>query len=111
MEGRIVGIGTGSDFFNNANAWFTDGTSGQIIGIPGMISGLVVIALVGWVVLQPTKTFHRIVTWLTILGIVGWALMALFGIIFFDAGQFAANLPKYADGVTVGRAIEGRRDM
>ena len=101
MEGRIVGIGTGSDFFNNANAWFTDGTSGQIIGIPGMISGLVVIALVGWVVLQPTKTFHRIVTWLTILGIAGWALMALFGLIFFDAGQFAANLPKYADGVTV----------
>jgi amino acid transporter len=110
MEGRIVGIGTGSDFFNNANAWFTDGTSGQIIGIPGMISGLVVIALVGWVVLQPTKTFHRIVTWLTILGIAGWALMALFGLIFFDAGQFAANLPKYADGVTVDQLAKAATD-
>jgi len=110
MEGRIVGIGTGSDFFNNANAWFTDGTSGQIIGIPGLISGLVVIALVGWVVLQPTKTFHRIVTWLTILGIAGWALMALFGLIFFDAGQFAANLPKYADGVTVDQLAKAATD-
>ena len=110
MEGRIIGIGTGSDFFNNANSWFTDGTSGQIIGIPGFISGLVVIALVGWVVLRPTKTFHRIVTWLTILGIVGWALMALFGIIFFDAGQFAANLPKYADGVTVDQLAKAAAD-
>ena len=110
MEGRIIGIGTGSDFFNNANSWFTDGTSGQIIGIPGFLSGLVVIALVGWVVLQPTKTFHKIVTWLTILGIVGWALMALFGIIFFDAGQFAANLPKYADGVTVDQLAKAAAD-
>jgi len=24
VEGRIVGIGTGSDFFNNANTWFTE---------------------------------------------------------------------------------------
>jgi len=110
MEGRIIGIGTGSDFFNGANSWFTDGTSGQIIGVPGMISGLVVIALVGWVVLQPTKTFHKIVTWLTILGIVGWALMALFGLLFFDAGQFAANLPKYADGVTVDQLAKAATD-
>ena len=51
MEGRIVGIGTGSEFFQGANSWFTDGTSGQIIGVPGMIAGLVVLALVAWVVL------------------------------------------------------------
>jgi amino acid transporter len=110
MEGRIIGIGTGSDFFNNANTWFTDGTSGQIIGVPGLIAGFLVIALVGWVVLQPTKTFHRIVTWLTILGIVGWALMALFGFVFFDAAQFAANLPKYADGVTVDQLATAATD-
>jgi amino acid transporter len=36
--------------------------------------------------------------------------MALFGIIFFDAGQFAANLPKYADGVTVDQLAKAAAD-
>lgn len=101
MEGRIIGIGTGSDFFANANSWFTEGTSGNITGVPGMLAGLVVIALIAVVVLQPTRRFHKIVTSLTVLGIAGWALMAVFGILFFDAATFAANLPKYANGVTV----------
>lgn len=101
MEGRIIGIGTGSDFFANANSWFTEGTSGNITGVPGMLAGLVVIALIAFVVLQPTRRFHKIVTSLTVLGIAGWALMAIFGILFFDAATFAANLPKYANGVTV----------
>jgi amino acid transporter len=101
MEGRIIGIGTGSDFFNGANSWFTDGSSGDITGLPGMIAGLLVIAVVAFVVLQPTRTFHKIVTYLTVLGIAGWALMAIFGLLTFDAGQFATNLPKYANGVTV----------
>jgi len=101
MEGRIIGIGTGSDFFANANSWFTEGTSGNITGVPGMLAGLVVIALIAFVVLQPTRRFHKIVTSLTVLGIAGWALMAVFGVLFFDAATFAANLPKYANGVTV----------
>jgi len=66
-----------------------------------MLAGLVVIALIAFVVLQPTRRFHKIVTSLTVLGIAGWALMAVFGILFFDAATFAANLPKYANGVTV----------
>ena len=101
MEGRIIGIGTGSDFFANANGWFTEGTSGNITGVPGMLAGLVVIALIALVVLQPTRRFHKIVTYLTVLGIAGWALMAVFGLLFFDAATFAENLPKYANGVTV----------
>ena len=101
MEGRIIGIGTGSDFFANANGWFTEGTSGNITGVPGMLAGLVVIALIALVVLQPTRRFHKIVTYLTVLGIAGWALMAVFGVLFFDAATFAENLPKYANGVTV----------
>ena len=101
MEGRIVGIGTGSAFFNNANSWFTDGTSGDITGLPGMLAGLGVIALIALVVFQPTRRFHKIVTYLTVVGIAGWALMAVCGMLFFDAGTFAANLPKYANGVTV----------
>ena len=101
VGGRIIGIGTGSDFFNNANLWFTDGTTGDVTGIAGLIPALIIFALVGWVVLQPTKTFHKIVTYLTVIGIIGWALMALLGLVFFDPAQFAANLPKYTNGVTV----------
>ncbi|MBA3876909.1 MAG: hypothetical protein C0498_08230 [Anaerolinea sp.] len=110
MEGRIIGIGTGSDFFNNANTWFTDASSGAITGAPGLIAGLVVIALVALVVLQPTKRFHKIVTYLTVLGVGGWALMAIFGLLFFDADSFAANLPKYANGVTVDQLAAAARD-
>ncbi|HTC86466.1 MAG TPA: hypothetical protein VK656_07160, partial [Candidatus Acidoferrum sp.] len=50
---------------------------------------------------QPTRIFHKIVTYLTVLGIAGWALMALFGLLTFDAAKFATNLPTYANGVTV----------
>ena len=101
VEGRIIGIGTGVDFFNNANGWFTDGATGDVTGIPGFIAALVIFAILAWVVLQPTKRFHKIVTYLTVLGIVGWALMAICGLLFFDPTQFAANLPKYANGITV----------
>jgi amino acid transporter len=101
VEGRIIGIGTGVDFFNNANGWFTDGATGDVTGLPGLIAALVVFAFVAWVVLQPTKTFHKIVTYLTVLGIGGWVLMAILGLVFFDPTQFAANLPKYANGITV----------
>src|SRR6266566_8532249 len=84
MEGRIIGIGTG-----------------DVTGVPGMIAGLVVLAVVAFVVLQPTRRFHKIVTWLTGLGIAGWVLMAVFGLLTFDATSFAANLPTVANGVTV----------
>jgi amino acid transporter len=101
MEGRIIGIGTGNSFFNNANSWFTEGNTGDVTGVPGMIAGLAVIAVVAFVVLQPTRTFHKIVTWLTVIGIGGWIVMAIAGLLTFDAGTFATNLPKYADGITV----------
>ncbi len=101
VEGRIIGIGTGSAFFNGATSWFTDGTTGDVTGLPGLISALVIFAIVGWVVLQPTRRFHKIVTYLTVLGIVGWALMALCGLLLFSPDAFAANLPKYANGITV----------
>ena len=110
MEGRIMGIGTGSDFFNGANSWFTEGTSGDITGVPGMIAGLVVIALIALVVFQPTRRFHKIVTYLTVFGIAGWVLMAVCGLLFFDAASFAANLPKYANGVTVDQLTKAAAD-
>ena len=110
VEGRIIGIGTGSDFFNNANSWFTDGSTGDVTGFPGLIAALVVFAFVAWVVLQPTRRFHKIVTYLTVLGIVGWALMAVCGLLFFDTSAFAANLPKYANGITVDQLAKAAQD-
>lgn len=110
MEGRIIGIGTGNGFFTGANSWFTEGTSGDITGVPGMIAGLVVIALIALVVFQPTRRFHKIVTYLTVFGIAGWALMAVCGLLFFDSTSFAANLPKYANGVTVDQLTKAAAD-
>jgi amino acid transporter len=101
IEGRIIGIGTGIDFFNGANNWFTEGNTGDVTGVPGLLVALLVFALVAVIVVQPTKTFHKIVTYLTVLGIVGWILMAVFGLLFFDPDAFAANLPKFANGITV----------
>jgi basic amino acid/polyamine antiporter, APA family len=110
MEGRIIGIGTGIAFFNNANSWFTEGDTGDITGIPGMIAGLAVIAVVALVVLQPTRRFHKIVTYLTVLGIAGWVLMAVFGLLTFDAASFAANLPTYANGTTTDQLAKAASD-
>src|SRR5439155_12116101 len=110
MEGRIIGIGTDNDFFKNSNSWFADGSTGDITGLPGLIAGLVVIGVVAFVVLRPTRTFHKIVTWLTVLGIAGWALMAVFGLLTFDAAQFAVNLPKYANGTTVDQLAKAATD-
>jgi APA family basic amino acid/polyamine antiporter len=110
VEGRIIGIGTGISFFNNANGWFTDGATGDVTGLPGLIAALVVFAFVAWVVLQPTKRFHKIVTYLTVLGIVGWALMAISGLLFFDPVLFAANLPKFANGITVDQLAKAGSD-
>jgi amino acid transporter len=110
MEGLIIGIGTGNSFFTGANSWFTDGKTGDVTGIPGMIAGLVVLGVVAFVVLQPTRTFHKIVTWLTIFGIGGWIVMAIAGLLTFDAATFAANLPKYAGGVTVDQLAKGASD-
>jgi len=110
VEGKIIGMGTGSDFFNNAQTWFTDGSTGDITGVPGFIAALVIFAFVGWVVLQPTRRFHKIVTYLTILGIAGWALTAIGGLVFFDQATFAANLPKYANGQTVDQLAKAASD-
>jgi basic amino acid/polyamine antiporter, APA family len=110
VEGRIIGIGTGSSFFNSSNTWFTDGSTGDVTGLPGLIAALVVFAFVGWVVFQPTRRFHKIVTYLTVLGIVGWALMAVCGLLFFDAAKFSANLPTYANGITTDQLAKAASD-
>ncbi len=93
ITGRIIGIGTGISFFQKANGWFAK--NGAIIGWPGFISALVVLALVFWVVIQPTRRFHRIVTGLAILSLSSAVVMFVFGVLFVHKGSFEANLPLY----------------
>lgn len=100
ITGRIIGIGTGNQFFNDANAWFTE-QPGYVTGLPGFVAALLVLVGIGVVVLQPTRRFHRIVTWLAILGLVGGVLMFVLGLLVITPDKFAANLPQYSGGVTV----------
>ena len=99
ITGRIIGIGTGSDFFERANGWFA--RDGVIIGWPGFIGALLVLALIFWVVIQPTRRFHRIVTGLAVVSLASAVAMFVFGLIFISKGAFESNLPRFADGVTV----------
>src|ERR687887_334755 len=98
ITGRIIGIGTGISFFEEANGWFASG--GVIVGWPGFIGALLVLAGVFWVVIQPTRRFHRIVTGLAILSLSSAVVMFVFGMLFISKSGFEGNLPKYS-GVTV----------
>jgi len=104
ITGRIVGIGTGSDFFNGANAWFTDET-GVVTGVPGFIASLAVLALIAVITFQAVRRFHRIITWLAVLGLLGAALMFVVGMVAITPENFAANLPQYSGGVTVDQLV------
>lgn len=99
ISGRIVGIGTGSGVFEKANGWFAKG--GVITGWPGFIGALIVLTLILWVVIQPSRRFHRIVTGLSAIALASAVVMFVFGLIFISKGSFEANLPKYAGGTTV----------
>jgi amino acid transporter len=99
ISGRIIGIGTGSGFFEDANGWYAQ--DGVITGLPGFIASLVVIALIFWVVIQPTRRLHRIVTALAAIAIGSAIVMFIAGAIFIQRSSFEANLPTYADGVTI----------
>jgi amino acid transporter len=100
ITGRIIGIGTGSQFFQDANGWFTE-QPGYVTGLPGFIAAILVLVGIGIVVFQPTRRFHRIITWLAVLGLVGGILMFVLGLLVITPEKFAANLPQYTGGVTV----------
>jgi basic amino acid/polyamine antiporter, APA family len=108
ITGRIIGIGTGIDFFEKANGWFAK--DGVIIGWPGFIGALLVLGGVFWVVIQPTRRFHRIVTGLAILSLSSAIVMFVFGVLFISKGGFETNLPKYANGTTVQQLAKAASD-
>ena len=108
ITGRIVGIGTGIGVFERANGWFAK--DGLIIGWPGFIGALIVLAGVFWVVIQPTRRFHRIVTALAIVSLSSAVVMFVFGVLFVSRGNFEANLPTYANGTTVADLAKAASD-
>ncbi|MGQ0670357.1 MAG: APC family permease [Actinomycetota bacterium] len=108
ITGRIIGVGTGIGFFERANGWFAE--NGVITGWPGFIGALIVLALVFWVVIQPTRRFHRIVTGLAILALSSAVVMFVFGLLFMSKGGFEANLPRFADGATVTSLAQAAAD-
>ncbi len=69
ITGRVVGIGTGSEFFNGANTWFTEAETGAVTGVPGFVAALVVLALIALITFQPVRRFHSIITGLAVLGL------------------------------------------
>jgi APA family basic amino acid/polyamine antiporter len=109
ITGRIVGIGTGSDFFSGANSWFTD-SSGAVTDVPGFLAAVVVLVLIGIVTFQPTRRFHRIVTVLAGIGLVGMITMFVVGMLTITPESFAANLPAYANGTTVDALVKAGQD-
>lgn len=93
ISGEIIGIGTGTSFFKQANGWFSSG--GALQSWPGFIASLIVVALIVLVVIQPTRRFHRIVTGLGVIGLLSWVVMWVAGLAFVQRSSFEANLPKY----------------
>jgi amino acid transporter len=100
ITGRVIGVGTGSEFFNGANSWFTDDT-GAVTGVPGFIASLIVLALIAVITFQAVRRFHRIITGLAILGLIGAVVMFVVGMLAITPENFAANLPQYTGGLTV----------
>src|SRR5437764_1908029 len=111
ITARIIGIGAGGHFFKHANTWFTDST-GSITGSPGFIGSLVVLAVIGGVVVLPTRTFHRVVTALAGFGVAGFVTMFVFGVAATSRSSFERNLPHYTGGVTAAKiAASGKADF
>ena len=102
ITARIIGIGAGGSFFQDANTWFTDST-GSITGTPGFIASLVVLAIIAGVVLLPTRTFHKVVTVLAIFGVASFVAMFVFGLLATSRSDFEHNLPHYTGGVTAAK--------
>ncbi|MDX6619522.1 MAG: hypothetical protein QOK36_1908, partial [Gaiellales bacterium] len=111
ITARIIGIGAGGHFFKHANTWFTDSTGG-ITCSPGFIGSLVVLAIIGVVVVLPTRTFHRVVTALAAFGVAGFIAMFIFGLLTTSRSAFERHLPQYTNGVTAAKiAASGKADF
>src|SRR5207248_2472944 len=88
--------------FTHANSWFTD-ASGAITGLPGFIGSIVVLGVIAFVVLLPTRSFHRVVTALAGFGVLCFIAMFLFGLLATSKSDFQNHLTHYTGGVTAAK--------
>jgi len=93
VTGLIVELGTGTELFGGSGNWFADDPV-------RFVASLVVLAAMVWVAIQPTRRFHRIVTWLGIIALASVIAQFVFGMALTDRASFESNLVQFS-GVTI----------
>ena len=57
------------------------------------------LAVITFIVLLPTRRFHKVVTTLALIGVASFVLMFIFGLLATSKSDFDRNLPHYTNGV------------
>ncbi len=92
MTGILLGIAFPTSFFGGAVNWFQDNTSKIIVGI-------ILILIISAIALLRNRTFHKLVTGLTIFAIIAVAI-SFFGAFSIDPASMTAALPKLGTSAT-----------
>jgi len=86
LTGILLGVAfPGNGFFSNAQNWFQDNTS-------KIIAGIVVMLIIAGVSVLRTRTFHKVVTGLSIFAIISVAI-SFFGAFSIDSNAMNTALP------------------
>lgn len=86
LTGILLGVAYPNSFFGNAQNWFQDNTS-------KIIAGIIVMIVIAVVATLRTRTFHKVVTGLSIFAIICVAI-SFFGAFAIDPNAMNAALPK-----------------
>lgn len=85
LTGILLGVAFPGSFFSNAQNWFQDTTSKAILG------AIILLVIFGISILR-TRTFHKVVTGLTIFAIISVAI-SFFGSLFISENAMNNALP------------------
>ena len=85
LTGILLGVAFPGSTFSNAQNWFQDNTSKIIVGI-------IILLVIFAISILKTRTFHKVVTGLTIFAIVSVAI-SFFGAFSIDSNSMNAALP------------------
>jgi len=85
LTGILLGVAFPGSFFSGAQNWFQDTPSKVIVG-------LVIMLVIAGVSILRTRTFHKVVTGLTIFAIVS-VVISFFGAFTIDSASMNAALP------------------
>jgi amino acid transporter len=86
LTGILLGVAFPGSTFAHAQNWFQDNTSKIIVGV------IILLVIFGVSILK-TRTFHRVVTGLTIFAIIS-VVISFFGAFTIDPSSMNAALPK-----------------